>query len=277
MDAPLPAWPDDGLPDKAEAVADRIRFHGLALSLAKAPGALGKWPAHVASTIMEEARLQAMWEDSHRHAVKLLLEALHAEGFRPLVMKGTALAYSVYDDPAIRRRSDTDIILAGQPRRAARAALERCGFVPSGNPGPTQEPWELRTRVGFAHEVDLHWSLSSSIAISRALEEMQPERRLIALPRLSPSAMGLGPTDNLIMTCVNRLSHDTFGYFVEDDRPKDGDRLIWALDIYLVAARFDAADWAELAALARISGTAGPVRSGLQFAAAYLGLKRPPK
>jgi hypothetical protein len=219
--------------------------------------------------------MQALWEASHRHALVRLLEALAAGGIAAVVMKGTALAYGFHADPAIRRRGDTDLFFATGRRAATLAVLRDCGFAPSGDRALTQEPWTFASRDGFLHEVDCHWRINSSATVSRALERLGYEARLIALPRLVPGAAAFGPLDNLILTCVNRYSHQSFGYHVEDSRPADGDRLIWAIDLKLVTATFAPADWEELASLVAVSGTAEVVRSALAFADEAIGLAMP--
>ncbi|MBU7580949.1 MAG: nucleotidyltransferase family protein [Porphyrobacter sp.] len=273
--APSPPWPDAWADEIGGALASRVKFHGIALMLAQPQSAFAGWPAAVVGAIKEEARLQALWEASHRNAVMRLIKAFQAEGIRAAVLKGTALAYSVHHDPAMRRRGDTDLLLPNAPRPAARAILRECGFVPAGDRGPTQEPWSIATRDGFAHEVDIHWRINGSLAISRVLEQLKCEDRIAPLPRLAPGAETLGPVDNLILISVNRYSHQCFGYHVEDGRPADGDRLIWAADIKLVTDSFSEADWTLLANLAVTSGTAGLVRSALVFAEQTVGSAAP--
>lgn len=274
--APAPCWPDAWTDEIGAAVASRIKFHGIALMLAQQPSAFVGWPAATIDAVREEARLQALWEASHRSAVVRLIKALRSNGIRAAALKGTALAYSVHHDPAMRRRGDTDLLLPYAHRGAARAVLRACGFAPAGDRGPTQEPWSIALTDGFAHEVDIHWRINSSLAISRVLERLKCEERIAPLPRLAPGAEALGPVDNLILISVNRYSHQCFGYHVDDGRPADGDRLIWAADIKLLTSSFAETDWALLVDLAAISGTAGLVRSALLFAAQTVGSAAPP-
>lgn len=264
--APLPAWPFDGDDADASCVCSRIKFHGIALLLAQHQPALPGWPAGIIATVRDEARMQALWEASHRHALVRLLMAFDDAGIRTAAMKGTALAYGFHQDPAIRRRGDTDLLVPGVPRAAARDVLVRCGYTPAGDRALTQEPWSIATRDGFVHEIDIHWRINGSASVSRALERLACEKRIAPLTRLAPRANALGPIDNLILTCVNRYAHQNFGYHVEDSRPADGDRLIWAVDMKLITDRFTPADWAQLAELATISGTVGVVRSAFAFA-----------
>lgn len=278
----LPPWPA-AWPDAAGAeVVHRVQFHGIALLLAEHPARLAGWPASVADQVREEARSQTFWEASHQQAIARLIAALAERGIRAAVTKGTALAYSLYDNPAVRRRGDTDLfVLCSGPRsgpaprsdrEAARAALRAAGFAPCQPLRGLQESWECISGEGFGHEIDLHWRMSSSLTIASALDAIDPAAGWIALPRLAPQACAIGPVQNLILGCLNMASHRTFGYFVERDRLREGNRLIWAIDLYRLGAAFGPAQWDELARLARLSGTGEVIRQGLAFTRQVLGL-----
>lgn len=271
----LPRWPESWPLENSGAAAARIKFHGIALLLIQRDSAPDGWPDAVIRAVRDEARMQALWEASHHAAMRPLVEALAAAGIGAAALKGTAIGYGYHADPAVRRRGDTDLLLHGAERGAARAVLSACGFGPDGDRGPTQEPWSITQRDGFTHEVDVHWRINGSLAVSMALERLAFESRIVPLPRLSPSALALGAIDNLILTCVNRYSHQAFGYHVENDRPADGDRLIWAVDMRLLTAGFSPQDWAQLAELAIASGCVRVLSDGLAFAQANVGLALP--
>lgn len=273
--APLAMWPASWPRENTEAVAARIKFHGIALLLVRHDPAPQGWPEAVVRAVRDEARMQALWEASHQSALRPLVEALAATGIVAAALKGTAIGYGYHSDPAVRRRGDTDLLLVDASRTLARDVLKRCGFLPSGDRGPTQEPWSRTGRDGFTHEVDIHWRINGSLAVSQALERLECEQRIVPLPQLSPSALALSAVDNLILTCVNRYSHQAFGYHVEEERPADGNRLIWAVDMVLLCKRFEAKDWALLAELAMRSGSARVVSEGLVFAQASIGLVPP--
>lgn len=273
----LTIWPVAWPQYNAETAIARIKFHGIALLLVRHDRAPQGWPERVVHAVRDEARMQALWEASHHAAVRPLIEALAAAGIGAAALKGTAIGYGYHADPAVRRRGDTDLLLlvSGVDRSAARAALHESGFAPDGDRGPTQEPWSITGTDGFTHEVDIHWRINGSLAVSQSLERMEYENRIVPLPQLAPSALALGAIDNLILTCVNRYSHQAFGYHVEDDRPADGNRLIWAIDMRLLSEGFSTQEWAQLAQLATASGSARVVHEGLAFAQASIGLAVP--
>lgn len=272
--APWPAtWPQEN----AEAATMRIKFHGIALLLVQHDRAPQGWPQAVVQAVRDEARMQALWEASHHAAVRPLIEALATAGISAAALKGTAIGYGYHADPAVRRRGDTDLLLlvAGADRSAARAVLRASGFSQAGDRGPAQEPWSITGTDGFTHEVDIHWRINGSLAVSQSLERLEYESRIVPLPQFAPSAFALGAIDNLILTCVNRYSHQAFGYHVENNRPADGNRLIWAIDMRLLSEGFSAQDWAQIAQLATVSGSVRVVCEGLAFAQASIGLAVP--
>jgi len=260
-----PEWPAD-IEAEANEVATRVTFHGIALLLVEAAPGLAGWPEAAADKIKEEARLQSFWELSHREVTGQLVEALHDAGIPALILKGTALAYSLYPKSELRRRGDSDLLIESTDRAKTRAVFEACGFTQWSDVRPLQECWQSETKLGFNHTVDLHWRISASAAISGLLETNLPRKRSVALSLLSPNARSVGAIDNLLLICINRAQHGKFGYQVGRTRLFENDRLIWALDIDLMTASFDESDWDEVVESASASGSADIVLSGLQMA-----------
>lgn len=277
--APLPPWPDapGAAPDPAliAAMMERIRFHGIALLLARGPGALAALPAMLAQSILAEAGALALQEASLAEALAPLIEGLAEARIPAIITKGTALAYSLYPDPAIRSRGDTDLLVLSRHRSRVRAVLRAAGFVDDDEALALQENWHVPTRLGFTHVVDLHWRIQASAAASRAIEPGLRLEETIPLPRLSPSAQGIGAIDNLILTAINRQSHARFGYWSGTQQLFETDRLIWAVDFDLLASSFDGPDWDELVRRVLAASSGAAVHSALAFAQAALATPVP--
>lgn len=271
---PFPDWPT-GLAGMECTVSGRIAFHGIALLLINSGSDFPGWPQTVLEAARDEARIQPFWEDDHRTALSILIEALHQAGIETAVMKGTALAYSVYPNPALRRRGDTDLLIEHAPRKSVRTLLRASGFHQRGDRRPLQESWAIATDAGFTHEIDLHWRISASMAVSQAFERDHPRKRLVALPRLSAHAKSIAPLDSFIQICMNRAAHDEFGYLVEDRKVFGGNRLVWAIDLDRLGQSFGPHGWDSLARIATCCGAAGIVASGMDFARRTLGSSVP--
>jgi Uncharacterised nucleotidyltransferase len=276
-------WPADWVatePGQAESLHqtmfDRIAFHGIALLIAQQSAALATWPAPLRDLVLAEARGQSFWEMGHCDALARLIEALSAADIPSIVTKGSALAYTLYPEPALRRRGDSDIFLLGADRQAVRKALSAVGMEQMGDARPLQESWAITCAMGFAHVFDLHWRGSASAVVSRCYDRGGIGQRAIPLPRVSPSAQAIAPTDNAIMIAINRALHGQFGYVSGGGKMFENDRLIWAMDLDLLCNAFDESDWQALADTAEASGTAPAVASALGFAQSVLGTAIPP-
>jgi hypothetical protein len=275
---PLPTWPGTWRDREAEVIA-RIGFHGIAPFLnsgvAGPSAAAPHWPASVLHSLRKETALATVWEASHRDAIADLIKGFAAAGIPVVITKGTALAYSTYPQPAMRRRGDSDIVILAGTRNAARAVLKACGFAQHADPRPLQEDWHFDSPLGIRHAVDVHWRLNASAAISGWLERGSCFADHIDLPQLAPGAKGMGAVGNAILTSVNRHSHGVMGYYVAHTKRFETDRLIWAVDLFLLTRSFGAADWSALADQAQRTGTAPIVLAGLRFAQAALGAEVP--
>lgn len=272
-----PLWPQDWplVDDFHEAVFARIAYHGVALALLRDPAKLADWPEPVRDRIRDEARSQSFWEMGHRGVLGQLLASLHAAGIASAITKGTALAYSVYPDPAMRRRGDSDVLVGQVSREAVRKALSENGFQQVGDARPLQESWAIHCGMGFTHVFDLHWRINASAAIAQRLEGGGIGTRTVPLPRLSDESLAIAPADNLILVAINRASHETFGYQSGDAKVFERDRLIWAIDLDLLCASFGPQDWQHLLDTARASGTSPIILSALHSAEATLGTEIP--
>lgn len=267
------AWPCEWPDTEAfhDQLIDRMAFHGIALVLLQDSASLISWPRKVLAALREEARGQSFWELGHREVTAGLIEALTAAGVQGIFTKGTALAYSAYPEPAMRRRGDSDILISTGARKRVTRSLRASGFRRVGDRRPLQESWAIDCRFGFTHEFDVHWRINASPLLARALEQGGIGTRSIPLPRLVNGARALAPADNLVLVAINRASHQIFGYRVNDAQLFDQNRLIWALDVDLTCNAFDATDWQHLLETARATGTAPLVHSALAFAEARLG------
>ncbi|MBW7922113.1 MAG: nucleotidyltransferase family protein [Rubellimicrobium sp.] len=227
-----------------------------------------------AGGLKAQARARSMWELRHLHVVARLLAAFDAGGVQAVVIKGTALAYDLYDDAALRPRGDTDILIPPDHLPQARAVLAAQGFrltyeeeVPDGY---TQEAWTFTPpEGGHSHDIDLHWqafngaSLAGLIPVDEAMAEAVP------LPRLAPVARALSRPHGLLHSCVHRAQHILSPYFVGGEAHYGGDRLIWLCDIDRLARALTAAEWQSFATRAAARGI-GPVCAGALHEAARL-------
>src|SRR5205814_5612402 len=78
---------------------------------------------------LHDAALRAAAVEALRLAdLREVLAALREKRVQPLIVKGTALAYSIYDAPELRPRGDTDLLIDENEIDAVRDALTPLGF-----------------------------------------------------------------------------------------------------------------------------------------------------
>lgn len=253
---------------------DFIKYHGIG-------GLFSELGSDVPTHVLGQARAQAMWEMRHRLELLKLLEQFSASGIDHALMKGTALAYSLYSSPHLRSRGDTDILVPRSHLNEARRILNSLGYSldPSafGNElTDHQESWIKTTPDRALHTIDLHWAVMNGAALA----DIFPVEECLAcaedLPALSPSARTLSKAHNLAHACLHRLMHRTAPYLVGDRAYLGADRLIWAVDIRLLCEALTESDRQEVISLAGRHGVAGPILDGVRFAELETGLVADP-
>jgi len=159
-----------------------------------------------------------------------LREVLAALGGAAVIMKGTALAYSIYPAPELRPRSDTDLLIERGEIDRVRRVLTSIGFdetPTSGDElGVRQHSFSRHDRFGVRHIYDVHLDIANNAVVSDALRYDELRARAVALTAISPDAFGPCNADALLHACIHRVVHH-----------HDSDRLIWLYDIHLLRER----------------------------------------
>jgi hypothetical protein len=171
-----------------------------------------------------------------------------------VVLKGAALAATLYSSIALRPLRDVDVLARAKDLEAARRAAEAIGY---------QEDWKAWTaphvnRIAGHHAslvkegldlmaMELHWDLGSAYT-RRArpplewffshLMEFEPRA---GVPR-SPKLRVFDPTAQFV--------HSAFHLLLQNTREER--RLIWSFDLHLLVTEWGARlDWEEIVAQAR--------------------------
>lgn len=258
-----------------DLAVERALYHGISGMLAALPG----WPPAFLATVRAEALGRAMWELRHRQLLGRLLDRIGEAGRRALLLKGSALAYSLYPEPAARSRGDSDLWVSRDDVAEVRAILEQEGFrcdQPSAKPSALQleEGWSLIGADGNEHAIDLHWSAVNSAALRHLFdfETCWEQRRPLA--SLSAHAWSLDPADALLHTAVHRRLHVVSPYLVGDLTYHGGDRLIWAMDVHLLVEALGVSGLRAAAGRAASLGLGPALREALRFAREALGTSK---
>ncbi len=276
-----PPWPESE--GAADRFMERSAYHGVQALLHQHMGAgqgakLG-WPEAVLEACRQQAIAQAMWEMRHERLLKQVLARLSAIGVRPVLFKGTALAYGLYPAPFLRTRGDSDFIVPPQERARATEALEALGFERGPGPGGEfisyQACYSRQEPDGTLHALDLHWRINNSELLSKlfAYEELRQQAQ--ALPGLGTDALAVGPVHALMLACMHRISHKHHPYHVGGTAYYGGDRLIWLYDIHLLLEALSPPQQGELAELAERKGLRAVCLEGIELARARFHTRVP--
>ena len=235
---------DDFLETCASEEIDSLVHHHLSSS-ADADG----WPVDVREALARTARADAARELLRWQEMVDVLRALDAAGIRPILLKGAALAYSVYPNASARPRADTDLIVRRDETAGVRGALEALGYAAQtacdGDLLFHQFQMVKVDRFGLHHAFDVHWKISTQTLFADALTYTELEAESVPLAALDPLARGAGTVHALLLACIHRVMHHG-----------DADWLIWSYDIHLLASSLSDADRDRFASLAIAKGVA---------------------
>jgi hypothetical protein len=247
-----------------EGFLERSAYHGVQALVYERLHQIPDWPDDIRAALRQQAIDQAIWELRHQDVIAEALAALADAGVRPVLLKGTALAYLHYPGPAQRTRCDTDLIVPVQVRRVAMKVLQALGFVRVLELGELMSYQACMTREvssGGQHTIDLHWKINNSELLSRLFryEELLAAARPV--PALSTRALAVDPVRALLIACMH-LAVDRQAYQYR------GDRLIWLYDIHLLALGLERAQWSDLVRLAAAKGLRAVCLDGIEQARA---------
>jgi len=212
--------------------------------------------------LRHEAMRSAAVEPLRLNDLRDVLGAL--QGLRPLILKGTALAYDLYAAPEHRPRADTDLLVAAiEP---VREVLLARGFVEHSTSGDEhgvrQSTFTRVDRAGLEHAYDVHWSITNSALFADVLryESIEP----VVVHAIAPHALALSHPEALLMACVHRVAHH-----------HDSDRVIWLADIALLRARMTRGEHDRFWRLAAERRMVGVCMRAIELTAEWFGESGP--
>lgn len=262
-----------------DEIIERLRYHGVT-ALLHEHVTKSDWPAGLQDRLQYEALAHTMWELRHQNLLAELLQTLAERNVYPILFKGTALAYSVYGNPATRMRGDTDLLINPSSRDVADAVLSELGFEVD----CAEEIDFIRFQASHiwhgdgnaAHAVDLHWGISNSYVLSRLFTYDELRAHAVPLPKLSEHALSAGPVHALLIACMHRARHKQSAYNVDGQAYYSGDRLIWLYDIHLLAGSLSKSQWQDFVRLAQEKTLSSVCLEGLDRARTCFSTVVPP-
>lgn len=226
------------------------------------------WPRDLRDALTREARTSATRELLRRREVVAVLDALAARDVRPILLKGTPLAYTVYQAPSLRPRADTDLLVPREQTETVRKVMAAVGYTATNfSDGDVLfRQFELRKddEFGVTHAFDIHWQISTESVFADLLGYDELASEAMAVPALGAHARAPGAIHALLLACVHPVMHH-----------RNAERLVWVCDIHLLAARLSPAEFDRFAELAVRKGVAAICAHELALARARLSTPVP--
>jgi hypothetical protein len=276
-------YPTDAPPELASGILDACAAHGvgplLRHHLAAQQGHAETWPQEIHDQLrlaaMDSAGKALAWEGELIAVLKQLADS----GVDALLLKGAALAYTLYPKPELRPRGDTDLLVAPERRMRAHEILLGAGYraaeAAGGSLASYQATYTRRLGPGARHVIDLHWRLNNAQVFARAFAFDELAAAAVRVPALGPEARTVQPVHALMLACLHRVGHLGAPLEVAGEPYLEANRLIWLYDIHLLAAALSPSDWSRLADLAQAKGLRAVCLDGLQVTRRHLGTRLP--
>lgn len=250
-------WPDECTDGDYSRLLHLLNLHGIGplfYEQIRTANLLGKFTPHLVDWMQTAASKLAAQELVKERELKALLADLGAHHIDVLILKGTALAYSLYANPYTRTRGDTDLWVRQEQKDHAIAILMARGYAAGLNAGGDVRTSEITLaktdRLGVRHTIDLHWRLNNSPILSQtfSFDELWPRAQVI--PRLSSHAKRLDAVDAVVHALIHRITNLSSPYYVDDVPYYEPSRLIWLYDVHLLTRQFSDEQWRRLSDLA---------------------------
>ncbi|WP_339138129.1 MAG: nucleotidyltransferase family protein [Candidatus Electrothrix sp. GW3-4] len=240
-------WPENGTLSE-EVFFRHVVSQGMApLLFRRLAGRAGSaWPQSLVQRLRESALHQSAFDLVAEMDLCHLLDALAEIDVKPLLLKGTPLSYTLYPEPGLRPRCDTDLLIRESDRDKTAALMKKMGYAPLHEAQVdsinTQMSYAGKTAQGITCRYDIHWQVSNcNRQFSRDFTSGKLFAQAEAIPALGEHACTLSKVDALIFACFHRAGHFSHS----------GDRLIWLYDIHLLCQALTAHEVARFYQLAK--------------------------
>lgn len=191
-------------------------------------------------------------------AVRPVIASLQAAGIQPVLMKGAALASTVYADLGARPMADIDLLVPHRQALAAGRVLDEHGLRPIVSFDNRRVATVNRLNFERGHRagatvaaVDLHWHLLDEVDGDVLDQPVHRHARDVSLQGLRVRV--LHPTDELLLACMHGVRWNPMPPFR------------WVADVHLLVTRSGAdIDWDRLLGTTLQHGFVLPVRVALE-------------
>ena len=195
-------------------------------------------------------------------ALSKVLKAFKDAGIEVIVLKGAALAETIYHDIGLRPFSDVDILVRERDLQSAKKQLPGLGYRLDEAVSPEKYNEEFGCDLYYTGKVnilEIHWDILRKIKSDR-YTRVKIEKiwdRAVPAKIAGVDALVMSPEDMLLHFCVHLPKHRY-------------NRLIWLCDVFEIIAHTDI-DWEYVIESAENYRTKAYMYYGLHFTGVLLG------
>ena len=242
-----------------------LDYHGITM-LALQRGSL---PDDVKSLLTARKALVVANEALKKNALIEMFDAFSQAGLDRIVLfKGGALAHTVYDQPWLRPRSDTDCLISHEQHAEFADVLFSLGyqklFAIEGELISYQHTYCKQLAGQSVMNLDLHWRINNRQALAKAYHVDELLANSSRLDKVSSNIRIPAPDDSLLIASLHRLGHHA-----------REERLSWLNDIHKLASSLDDSAWQRLCEHAQQKQLAAITADALNFAARLFNTQIP--
>lgn len=231
-----------------------------------------------AAAVVPPAQLRRLRDEFRLHTARNLyltgelervVSLFESEGVPVIPYKGPALAAFAYENLALRRYVDLDVLVRREDVPRAKELLVRRGFRPRLTLTPAQERVLFRSQhnLPFTREdglllVELHWEFAQR-RYAEAADEESTWSRLVDVRLGARTVKSLSAEDLLLSLCVHGTKHLW-------------ERLAWVCDVAEILRAHPRIEWPFVLRQARATKTERMLLLGLGLARRLLDAPLPP-
>jgi len=209
--------------------ADEHHVDLLLVDVARSSGADQAWSADVQRRSRSAAVDASVIRSLRDRELSRVLDVLAEVGVPCLLIKGAALAHTLYRQPHARRRSDADLLVRVEDTGRVSDVLGAHGYARapeiSGDHATSQMHFDRPDCPDHRYALDIHWRIVNAHVFAGAVAHDAFAASRIPVPGLGPNAWTLCTAHALALACIHRVAHH-----------QDSSDLLWLWDVHLLAS-----------------------------------------
>jgi hypothetical protein len=253
-------------PDQsAEQLLRNLDYHGITMLALES----GNLDSAVRELIDNRKTMMVANEALKQNTLVELFKGFQSSGLDQTVLfKGTALAYSVYQQPWFRPRSDSDCLIDAQQLKGYEQVFSKLGyqklFAIEGRYLSYQSTFSKRLSSNSVLNIDLHQRISNRQILAGVFTAAELFEHGVCIEPFGKSINIPSPVDSILIACLHRLGH----HHTEE-------RIIWLYDIHLLAENLDTQNWQSLLNRARTKNISAITLDALLLCRQLFGTQLP--